>query len=206
MSGAALLGHNLNPSADQIKQALRLNLCRCGGYIKIIEAVQEAGQIMSGKKQPSPRPDYTGPLVGVSVPDKEADEKVSGKLTFADDMYVEGMLYGKVLWTKYPHAEILSIDTSQAETIAGVASILTAKDVPGRKTFGLFVPNHPVLCDTKVRFMGDVLAVAFAESAAQAEAAVSAIKVDYRELEVVGSPQRALEDDVHQQNEQHEHD
>ncbi|MDZ4241695.1 MAG: xanthine dehydrogenase family protein molybdopterin-binding subunit, partial [Candidatus Omnitrophota bacterium] len=75
------------------------------------------------------------------------------------------------------------------------ACVLTARDVPGRKTFGLFVPNHPVLCDTRVRFLGDAVAVAFAESIAEAEAAVAAVRVEYRELEVVGSPQRALEED-----------
>ncbi|MDP2937533.1 MAG: 2Fe-2S iron-sulfur cluster-binding protein, partial [Dehalococcoidia bacterium] len=112
MSGVALLGRNPDPSVNQIKEALRLNLCRCGGYLKIIEAVQLAAQTIAGKRTPVPRPSYRGRLVGVSVPDKEAEEKVRGQLTFADDMYLEAMLYGKLLWAAHPHADVLSIDTT----------------------------------------------------------------------------------------------
>lgn len=192
MSGVALLGRNPDPSVNQIKDALRLNLCRCGGYLKIIEAVQLAAQSIAGKSTPVPRPSYRGRLVGVSVPDKEAEEKVRGQLTFADDMYLEGMLYGKLLWAAYPHADVLSIDTTAAAAMPGVKCVLTAKDVPGRKGFGMMVPNQPVLCDTRVRFLGDGLALVFAESVEEAEAAVAAIRVEYRPLEVVGSPQQGM--------------
>ncbi|MDP2645081.1 MAG: molybdopterin-dependent oxidoreductase [Desulfobacterales bacterium] len=195
ISGVALLESNADPSDDQIKEALHLNLCRCGGYLKIIEAVREAARVLAGSKQPAPEPVYTGRLVGVSLPDMEAYEKVRGELTYADDIVMQGMLYGKVLWAQYPHAKILSVDTSQAEPMPGVACVLTAKDVPGRNSFGVFVPNHVVLCGEKVRYLGDAVAVVFAESVPQAEAAVAAIQVGYEQLEVVDSPQRALEED-----------
>ncbi|MDO8688894.1 MAG: molybdopterin-dependent oxidoreductase, partial [Dehalococcoidia bacterium] len=193
ISGVALLARNPEPSVAQIKEALRLNLCRCGGYLKIIEAAQEASQVMASKTPQGPLPTYSGRLVGVSVPDKEAEEKVRGSLTFAADMYPEGMLDGKVLWAAYPHAEILSMDTSKAQAMPGVVRIVTAADVPGRKTFGMLIPDQPALCDTRVRFLGDALAVVFAETVEQAQAAVDAIKVDYHPLEIVDSPQRAME-------------
>ena len=196
ISGVALLGRNPQPTVSQIKDALRLNLCRCGGYPKIIRAMQAASQTLAGKAAPEARPAYTGKWVGVSVPDKEGAEKVQGQLVFADDMYMEGMLYGKVLWTAHPHAEILSMDISRAAVMPGVVRVITARDVPGRKTFGMMVPDQPVLCDTKVRFMGDALAVVFAESLEQAEAAVAAIPVEYRPLEVLDSPKRALDPDA----------
>jgi len=196
ISGVALLGRNPEPSTAQIKEALRLNLCRCGGYLKIIEAVQEAALVLSGKLSQGPLPVFSGQLVGVSVPDKEAEEKVQGSLTFAGDMYPEGMLHGKPLWTEYPHADILSMDISKAQAMPGVVRIITAADVPGRKGFGMMIPDQPVLCDTRVRFMGDALAVVFAESLDQAEAATAAIDVQYRPLEIVDSPKRGLEPDA----------
>jgi len=103
------------------------------------------------------------------------------------------MLLGKILWAAHPHAEVLSMDAARAEAMPGVACVLTAKDVPGRNGFGMMVPNQPVLCDTRVRFLGDALALVFAESATEAEAALAAIRVEYRELEIVDSPRRALD-------------
>jgi CO/xanthine dehydrogenase Mo-binding subunit len=193
ISGVALLARNPEPSTAEIKEALRLNLCRCGGYPKIIKAVQQAAQVLVGQSQPPSPRHYVGQVVGQSIPDKEAEQKVTGQLTFADDMYLEGMLYGKVLWARYPHARILAVDASRAERMPGVAVVLTAKDIPGRNGFGMMVPNQPVLCHEKVRFLGDAVAVVFAESLAIAERARDAIRVDYQELEVVTSPQQALE-------------
>ncbi len=196
ISGVALLARNHEPSVAQIKEALRLNLCRCGGYLKIIEAVQQASQVLAGKVVQAPMPTYSGRLVGVSAPDKEAEEKVQGSLTFAADMYPENMLNGKVLWAAYPHAEILAIDTAKARAMPGVVRVVTAADVPGRKTFGMYIPDQPVLCNSRVRYLGDAVAVAFAETLEQAQAAVDAIKVDYQPLEVVDSPERAMEPDA----------
>lgn len=192
ISGVDLLDHNPNPSVVEIKKALRLNLCRCGCYVEIIQSVQQAAQVLRRQTGHACRSSYSGELVGISVPDKEGEEKVQGRLTFADDMYLEGMLYGKALGVSYPHAEVISIDTSQAQIMPGVACVLTAKDIPGSKCFGAMVPNQPVLCDTKVRSSGDALALVFAESLEQAEAAATAIQVKWRKLEVVDSPQKAL--------------
>lgn len=198
MSGVALLSRIPDPAPEEIKDALRLNLCRCGGYLKIIQAVQQAAQVMSGKSQPQPDRRYVGRVVGQSVPDKEGVEKVTGRLTFADDMHPEGMLHGKVLWSQYPHARILSTDTSSAQKLPGVVAVLTAADVPGRNGFGDYVPNHPVLCHDKVRYLGDAVAVVFAETLTAAERGRDAIRVEYQELEVVSTPQLALKPDAPQ--------
>ena len=195
ISGIALLARNPEPTVAQIKEALRLNLCRCGGYLKIIEAAQEASAVMAGRASQGPRPIHAGQVVGVSVPDKEAEEKVRGRLTFAGDMYMDGMLHGQALWAAHPHAEIISMDLSRAQAMPGVVRIITAADVPGRRTFGMLVPDQPVLCGEKVLFMGDALALVFAETLEHARTAVAAIDVRYRELEILDSPRRALEPD-----------
>ncbi|MBI4317981.1 MAG: molybdopterin-dependent oxidoreductase [Chloroflexi bacterium] len=196
ISGKALLDRNLQPSTQEIREALRLNLCRCGGYLKIIEAVQSAARVLIGKAGPEAPTRYVGKLVGVSAPDKEGELKATGELEFADDIYADGMLFGKVLLARHPHAEILALDTSQAERMPGVATVLTAGDVPGRETFGALVPDQPVLANTRVRFLGDVVAAVFAESLAEAEQARDAVDVEYRTLPVVSSPEEALRADA----------
>ncbi|MDO8692256.1 MAG: molybdopterin-dependent oxidoreductase [Dehalococcoidia bacterium] len=198
ISAKALLDHKLSPSDEEIKQALALNLCRCGAYSKIIEAVRSAGEMMAGHVTHKPT-QGTSPILsplGVSVPDKDGLLKVTGGVTFADDMHLEGMLYGKILWSEYPHAEILAIDVSEAERSPGVEAVLTAKDVPGQNGFGLARPDQPALADKKVRYVGDPVAVVFAETADQAEKARNKIKVSYRELEGVFTTEQALELDA----------
>lgn len=197
MSAKGLLDHVRSPSDEEIKRALALNLCRCGSYRKIIEAVRRAGEIMSGRTVHgpiNPAPYTAGPL-GTSVPDKDGLLKATGRLVFADDMRLEGMLYGKVLWSEHPHAEILGIDTSAAERVPGVVAVLTAKDVPGQNGFGLARPDQPALADKKVRYVGDAVAVVFAETLEQAEKARARVKVSYRELEGIFTTERALEPD-----------
>lgn len=193
ISGVALLERNADPTPEQIKEALRLNLCRCGGYLKIIQAVQQAAQVLSGKRQPTACRHYVGQVVGLSIPDKEGVEKTTGRLTFADDMYPEKMLQGKVLWSQFPHARIVSVDTSRAKRLPGVIAVLTAADVPGINGFGDYVPDHPVLCGDKVRYMGDAVAVVFAESVEAAERGRDAIRVKYSRIEVVADPDLALQ-------------
>lgn len=190
MAAKALLDHNLSPTEVEIKGALRNNLCRCTGYVKIVRAVQRAGAILRGEVV---EPPVVGKGVGVSIPRVGAVEKVTGKTEFAADYAFEGMLYGKTLRANYPHAEILSIDTSKAEELEGVVAVLTAKDIPGINGFGKLFKDQPVLCDKKVRYVGDAVAVVFAQSEEIAERALDLISVEYKELPGVFSPQQALE-------------
>src|SRR5438105_4185041 len=67
--------------------------------------------------------------VGRSVPRVDGVEKVTGAAKFLGDLVVPGMLHGKILRSAYPHARILSIDTSKAESLPGVAAVLTAADI-----------------------------------------------------------------------------
>ena len=69
------------------------------------------------------------------------------------------MLYAQALRSKYPHARLLKVDVSKAKALAGVASVLTADDVPGRKDCGVHEVDWPVLCYDKVRYVGDAIAL-----------------------------------------------
>ncbi|WP_261303925.1 xanthine dehydrogenase subunit D [Paenibacillus andongensis] len=123
----------------------------------------------------------------------DGEEKVTGKLRYLTDLTAPGMLHGKVLRSRYPHAWILSIDTSKAIMTPGVRVVVTAEDVPGLNLFGIAFPHQPVFCHDRVRYMGDALAAVAADTEEIAEYALSLIEVVYEPLPVVDDPETALD-------------
>ena len=117
-------------------------------------------------------------VVGHRVIRKDSAIKVTGEAIYAGDIKMPGMLYGKALRSQYPHAKILSIDTSAAEAIEGVHCVMTARDLPGINRFGLAILDQPVLAEDKVRMMGDSVAFVAAESEELCEDAIRAIRVE----------------------------
>ncbi|MCY9695961.1 xanthine dehydrogenase subunit D [Paenibacillus alginolyticus] len=123
----------------------------------------------------------------------DGEEKVTGKLRYLTDLTAPGMLHGKVLRSRYPHAWILSIDISKAIMMPGVRVVVTAEDVPGMNLFGIAFPHQPVFCHDRVRYIGDALAAVAADTEEIAEYALSLIEVDYEPLPVVDDPETALD-------------
>ncbi|NOU99570.1 xanthine dehydrogenase subunit D [Paenibacillus planticolens] len=124
----------------------------------------------------------------------DGEEKVTGKLRYLTDLTAPGMLCGKVLRSRHPHAWILSIDTRKAKAIAGVRAVITAEDVPGMNLFGIAFPHQPVLCHDRVRYVGDAVAAVAADTEEIAEYALSLIEVVYEPLPVVDNPETALDE------------
>ncbi|KAF1678295.1 MULTISPECIES: xanthine dehydrogenase subunit D [Bacillus] len=122
--------------------------------------------------------------------------KVTGELKYMTDLSFPRMLYGKVLRSAYPHAELVSICTMKAEEMEGVRAVVTYQDVPGLNRFGIVTPDQPVLCEERVRYVGDAVAAVAAETEEIAEAALELIHVEYKELEVIDSPEKALRPDA----------
>ncbi|MFF2876001.1 xanthine dehydrogenase subunit D [Gottfriedia sp. NPDC057991] len=118
--------------------------------------------------------------------------KVSGEMKYLTDLSFPNMLYGKVLRSTEPHAEILSISIEEAEKLSGVRAIVTYKDIPGLNGFGLIFPDQPVFCKDRVRYVGDAIAAIAADTEEIAEQALHLIKVEYRKLPVIDSPELAL--------------
>lgn len=137
--------------------------------------------------------------VGSSVKRIDAKDKVIGAAKYSGDLVMDNMLHAKVLFTKFPHARIRSINTGEAESFPGVVAVFTAKDVPVNK-YGLQISDQPVLCGPGspipgadvVRFIGDQIAIVVAESEQIAEAAKRLIKVDYEVLPVLTDPEEAI--------------
>ena len=219
MAAKALLDAKPKPTREDIYQALDRNLCRCTGYAKIIEAILAAsGQRPKvGKaRPPTAVPGVADPsttlrtglvprlAVGHPLPRPDARAKATGEAVFAADLYpstgsghrFEGMLHGKVLRSRYPHARVLRVEPSKAKALPGVAAVLTAAEVPGAKNHGLRRHDWPVLAYDKVRYMGDAVALVAAEREEIAEAAVKLIEVDYEPLPVVASAEAALAKDA----------
>ncbi len=191
MAAKALLDRNLRPTREDIVEALAGNLCRCTGYTKIIGAVEEAAGLPVEAKAPLVEKEPLF-MVGFSLPRPDAVEKVKGRAVYAADLFFEDMLYAKVLRSKYPHARLVKIDTSEAKALSGVAAVLTAEDIPGEKNHGLARPDWPVLAYDKVRYLGDAIAIVAAETEEIAEEALELIEVEYEPLPIVSSPEQAL--------------
>ncbi|MDQ0059818.1 xanthine dehydrogenase subunit D [Paenibacillus harenae] len=122
----------------------------------------------------------------------DGPSKVTGQLSYLTDMTAEGMLYGLVLRSEHPHARILSIDTDAAKQASGVRAVLTYLDVPGLNAFGIAHPDQPVLCEDRVRYVGDAVATVAAETLEEAEYALMLIKVEYEPLPVLDDAEAAL--------------
>ncbi len=132
-------------------------------------------------------------VAGHSVTRTDAYAKVTGKQLFGADYPQEGFLHGKILRSPYPHALIKAVHIEKARKLPGVAAVLIAQDVPGRNGFGVFIPDQPVICSDRVRFVGDGVALVAAENEGTAYQALSLIEVEYEPLPAVFDSFEALQ-------------
>ncbi len=183
MASKALLDTHPDPTRDDIKKALKHNICRCTGYKKIFDAVLAAAEaVREGKSIPI---EDSRRGVGTGVIRRDAVDKALGKRLYTDDFPEPGALYGELVLSTCAHGDILSLDTSQAENMEGVAAVLTAKDIPGPNLVGIITKKQPVLAGDKVRYIGDAVALVLAETPGQARAAAAEVRASYRDLPVI---------------------
>ncbi|MEI7743639.1 MAG: xanthine dehydrogenase family protein molybdopterin-binding subunit, partial [Chloroflexota bacterium] len=124
---------------------------------------------------------------------KDAAEKLRGEAQYVGDLVVPRMLHGKVLRSPFPHARIVSIDTSEADAMPGVVTVLTGKDLLDIDPYyGHAIKDRTILAIDRVRFAGEPVAAVAAIDEATAEAAVLTIVVEYEELPIVGTVDEAL--------------
>lgn len=130
-------------------------------------------------------------VVGKSIIRVDALEKVTGKAVFCSDIKLPGMLHAKVLRSPYPHAKIVSIDTTKANQVPGVKCILTGKDVP-EKRYGSTVRDATIIARDVVRAVGEAVAAVAAESVEAADKALGLIDVKYEQLPPMFDPEEAV--------------
>ena len=194
MCAKALIDKNPSPSPEDVKYAIKNNLCRCTGYKKIEEAILLAAEIIRENREIT-KPVSTG-LLGESMNRVDASAKALGEAKYADDFYMDGMVYGSALRSEYPRAEILSIDKSEAESMDGVLCVMTAEDIPGTQKVGHLKRDWDVIVPVgkTTHYLGDAVALVAAETPEILEKAKKAIKVEYNPLDGVFSPAEAMKD------------
>jgi aldehyde oxidoreductase len=177
-----LLDTNPTPTRAEILKALGLNLCRCTGYVKILDAIQFAAAKIQ-QKETINLSSVSG--LGKSLPKYDGYQKAIGESDFIDDMKVEGMLLGALKFSDYPRARILKIDTEPARQLAGVHQVFTVSDIPGDRTTGMVYKDWPLMLGEGevTRYIGDVLAGVVADTEGIARKAIDLIQVEYEALE-----------------------
>ncbi|PIE75550.1 selenium-dependent xanthine dehydrogenase, partial [bacterium DOLJORAL78_65_58] len=186
-----LLAKNPNPTREEVTKKIKSHLCRCTGYVKIVDGVMNASRAMNGEQEPE--------LINLDSPRKfTAYERVVGKPLFIGGMDMEGMLHGALHFSEHPRARIIKIDTSRAEAVPGVVRVFTAKDVPGRRNIGMIISDWDAyIAEGEItRYIGDVLAMVVAETNQIAREAAALVDVEYEVLEAVTDPFEALKDEI----------
>jgi aldehyde oxidoreductase len=198
ISGKCLIDQNPNPSREEVKLAIRTNICRCTGYKKIEDGILLAAQLLRENSE-VPELTQTG-KVGEKTCRVDAVPKTLGTARYADDYSFEGMLYGKNVFSKYARAKVLSIDSSKALLMPGVIAVYTAKDIPGKRYIGHLAQDWPgmIAVGEETKCCGDTLAMVVAETKEQATAAVKAVEVEYEEMIPICTAEEAKTPGAHQ--------
>ena len=194
MAAKGLLDANPDPTPADVKNAIRMNICRCTGYKKIEEAILLAARVFR-TGEPVPKRVLKG-IVGENLDRVDAPQKALGDAKYADDIYLDGMLFGTAKRSDYPRARVLSIDTAEAEKAPGVVCVLTAKDIPGTQKIGHLKQDYDVMIpEGKItHFLGDAIALVAAETEVQARAAAALVRVEYEPLTPVLDMMEGLKD------------
>lgn len=218
MSAQAMLNEDLQPDDEKIREGLSGNLCRCGGYKRIVEAVRAVakadgnGKDTRAKKSvgndtecgrhrpahaPSRNEQSVEAWVGTNARRLGGRERVSGVQQFLADIPLQGMLHVKLVTLDAARARIVSIDATEAHALPGVVDIITAQDLPTPvPRFGPVYKDRPVLAVGETKYHGEPVAAVAAESKEAAELAVSLVRVEYETLPAVFSVAGALAPDA----------
>lgn len=203
VSTYALLLENINPTREEVRDWFQKNknVCRCTGYVQIVDAVMVAAEVMRGEKTIE---DITfknpadGEYYGKGVLRPTALAKVCGVADYGDDqelkMPAETLKVAMVQPKVAHHAKILKIDTSEAEKMPGVYKIITYKDIKEAGGTNIMAEGHfherttitkptrNVLCEDKINRYGDVVALVCADTKDHAREAAAKVKVEIEQL------------------------
>ena len=187
---------------DEAARHLGGHLCRCTGYVKILDAVEQlaAGTpvaLPTAPTAPAPAdgpPIGSGSGVGASRQKYEAAELSLGDRGFVDDLRPEGMVHAALTLSAHARAVVRSIDTGAAAAAPGVIGVFTAADIPGELRVGIIHTDWPILIPVggRTSYLGDVLAVVVAATREQARAAAPLVQVDYEVLPPIVDPVAAV--------------
>lgn len=198
-----LLDKSKNPSRDEIAKAIDGHLCRCTGYVKIVDAIEVYAKARRGEPIPEPTDDAR---VGKAYPRYRSHSLTLGDQPYVADMTRDGLLHGALTLSPHPRAKVLAINTDKAKALPGVVAVATAADVPGDRWYGLLYNDWPglVAIGEEVRCVGDVVAAVAAEDEHIARAAAALVEVTYEVLPAVLSPEASIAEGAPRVNPAHD--
>ena len=199
MSGYALLLNNPDPDREQVKAAIRGNLCRCTGYKKIIDGILLAAKILRGEETADTAAESgeNGYDISQNAFRSDVREKVLGTGQYTDDIVMPGMVHASAVRSEYPRARIRDIDVSKALAMDGVIDVLLAEDVPVNKVGHLMQDWDVMIAKGDItRCVGDALCLVIARTPEILEEAKKAVAVDYEVLEPVRNIEEAMREDA----------
>jgi aldehyde oxidoreductase len=172
---------------EDMARHLGAHLCRCTGYVKILDAIEMVA------RGDAPSPTVQG-RVGERLPKYEAHALALGDRGYVDDIRIQGMLHASLHLTAYARADVVSIDTSRALAAPGVRAVFTAADIPGELFVGIIHKDWPVMIPIggRTSYAGDVIAVVVAETREESRAAAELVDVEYRVLRPITDPVEAI--------------
>ncbi len=166
MAATSLLARVAAPGRDEIENALGGVLCRCTGYLKIIEAIEAVARGWNGPAVPSPE---TGCAVGSGMARADGLAKVMGTDKFGADEAPADALWLRAIRSPHAKARFTIGDLAPVlKSHPGLERIMLAKDVPGENSFGVFphLKDQPILADGHVRYRGEAIALLVGSKAA----------------------------------------
>ncbi len=180
---------------DQASRHLGAHLCRCTGYLKILDAVDMLATGADGIGADGTAVEIVRG-VGSRAARYESTDLALGDKLYIDDMTAPGMLHGAVHLAEHARADVISIDTSRAEAQPGVAAVFTGADVPGDLRIGLIHKDWPVFIPEggRTSYLGDIMALVVADSRETARRAAELVDVVYEPLPPITDPAAAVAD------------
>lgn len=197
-------------AGQDYRSLLSGNLCRCTGYANIVAAVRERAEGPLPVPADLPAEAWAGKMTGRSVARLEDRPLLTGRATFVDDLEPPGTLHLAFHRTERAHARIQSVDCERARSVPGVTAVLGHQDLDGPRQLtppiereGVFSPPRPLLAGERVRFVGEAVALALADSRYAAEDACDLVEVEYLDLPGVPDMMASLAADSAQIHEPH---
>ncbi len=179
------------PDEEEVRVAISSNLCRCTGYTKIFDAARALRDGTLDTRAANGNDD----AIGARMVRTDAVEKVTGSAIYAEDVRLPRMVYGALVRSPLPHANILSIDTSAAVNHPDVRAVVTGRDIE-MGYYGYELQDQRVFALEKVRYLGEPVAAVAAVTPDAAREAAALVKVEYEELPAVFDPEEAMSEDA----------
>ena len=195
MCTKALLDVNDNPTEAECAAAIKNNICRCTGYVKIIKAMLLAAELKRKGEIPPLDPDWS---LGKRVHRLDVREKVLGYGQYPDDVYLDGMIYASAVRSAHPRARVLAIHAEKAKALPGVVGVFTAADVPGENKVGHLKKDWDTMIPVGgiTHYLGDAICIVAAETQEILDQAKKLVEVEYEVLTPVRNPKEAMAPDA----------